>query len=669
MLPADHAVVTEGGERIAYRKLLIATGGVAKSLDLPGATLAGVHRVRNRDDADAVRAAAAGAKRAVVVGGSFLGLEIAATLTAMGVATVMLERGASLMPRLCAPEISAFLLQHCVARGLDFMPGTSVTAFEGDASVRAVVTATGARLPCDLVVLCVGIAPAVGFLADSGIALDNGIVVDERLRTNLPDIYAAGDVANFYDPVFAKRRRLEHEDNALKQGRLAAHNMMGANLPWDALSYFYSDVFDLSFDVLGAVEEGETRIARGTLDSRSFGLFYMRNDVVRALFSLGRPADEITTAEGLIRHRTNLAAIEARLPDSGFALKDVPSQTVLILQGGGALGAFECGVVRALEEAAIFPEIVAGVSIGAFNGAIVASHPRHAAEALEAFWNDLAVDTPDLFQRDLTRAAVSMQILTLGVPNFFKPRWLSGGSLFGRLTQGFTSFYDTSPIRDLIARYVDFPKLKASPVRLVVSAVDVETSELRTFDSYIDDLTPDHILASGSLPPGFPWTPIDGRSYWDGGIISNTPLDLVIDHCGAAGKRVFIVDLFAGRKPMPKNLGEVLARRDEIVFAERIRNDEKTRDLIQNFRALVDEIMEIALGADAMTRLKSRPRYVQLMGDTAPMMVTRIVREGEAGEPSSRDYDFSRASIRQNRAEGHRLTKETLAKNASPALR
>jgi NTE family protein len=394
----------------------------------------------------------------------------------------------------------------------------------------------------------------------------------------------------------------------------------------------------------------------------------MRNDVVRALFTLGRPADEITAAEGLIRHRTNLAAVEARLPDSGFALKDVPAQTVLILQGGGALGAFECGVVRALEEAAIFPEIVAGVSIGAFNGAIVASHPRHASEALEAFWNDLAVDTPDLFQRDLTRAAVSMQILTLGVPNFFKPRWFSGGNWLGTMSQGLTSFYDTSPIRNLIARYVDFPKLKASPVRLVVSAVDVETSELRIFDSYIDDLTPDHILASGSLPPGFPWTTIDGRNYWDGGIISNSPLDLVIDSCGAASKRVFIVDLFAGRKPMPKNMGEVLARRDEIVFAERIRNDEKTRDLVRNFRALVDEVAG-ALDAEAMTRLKNRPRYIQLMGDTAPMLVTRIVREGEAGEPSSRDYDFSRAAVRQNRTEGHRLTKEALAKGEPPAPR
>jgi len=219
VLPADHAVVIDGGERIAYCKLLIATGGNARNLDLPGAALAGVHRLHTRDDADAVRAAAAGAKRAVVVGGSFLGLEVAATLAAMGLETVMLERGASLMPRLNAPEISAFLLRHCLDRGLQFVPATDVAGFEGDGTVRAVVTAAGARWPCDLVVLCVGIAPAVGFLAGSGIALDDGIVVDERLRTNVPDIFAAGDVANFYDPVFAKRRRLEHEDSALKQGR------------------------------------------------------------------------------------------------------------------------------------------------------------------------------------------------------------------------------------------------------------------------------------------------------------------------------------------------------------------------------------------------------------------------------------------------------------------
>ncbi len=154
-----------------------------------------------------------------------------------------------------------------------------------------------------------------------------------------------------------------------------------------------------------------------------------------------------------------------------------------------------------------------------------------------------------------------------------------------------TSLYDTAPMRALIAKYVDFPKLKSSPVRLLVSAVNVETAELETFDSYIDELTPDHVVASGSLPPGFPWTTIGGKYYWDGGIISNSPLELVLERCGPTGKRVFVVDLFAKVKPLPRNLGEVMARRDEILYAERIRMDRHTHELTNDYRKLVDEIM------------------------------------------------------------------------------
>lgn len=657
--PADHLVRTDQGDEIRYRKLLIATGGSANRLDVPGGALAGVYRLRTLEDAAAIRAAASAGKRAVVIGGSFLGLEVAATLTEMGVSVAVIELAAVLMPRLNAPEVSDFLARYGTERGIRLVFGASAGAVEGEGRVAAVLSQSGERLPCDFVVLGVGITPEVGFLEGSGLKLDDGIVVDERLQAGDPDIFAAGDVANFFDPVFNRRRRLEHWDNAVKQGRLAAYNMLGKNLPYDELSYFYSDVFDLSFDVLGSVEEGEERIARGSLERRSYGLFHLKNDIARAMFSLGRPADETRSAAELIRHRTNLAAVKARLGDESFALQDIPAQTVLILQGGGALGAFECGVVRALEENAIFPDIVAGVSIGAFNGAIIASHPHAATAALELFWNDLAVNAPDLFDRELTRTATALQILTFGVPRFFRPRWFSGLDWLNASASSYTSLYDTTPIRGLIAKYVDFPRLRSSPVRLLVSAVDVETAQLTTFDSYADDLTPDHILASGSLPPGFPWTTVAGKHYWDGGIISNSPLDLVIDRCGPSGKRVFIVDLFSGRKPLPSNILEVLARRDEILFAERIRNDMGTKELVSDFRALVEEILG-EVGADAANRLRSRPRYIELMGTLAPMTITRIAREGEVGEPSSRDFDFSRASVTANREQGYRMTQEAL---------
>jgi NTE family protein len=653
--PGDHLVRTDAGDEIQYRKLLIATGGSARRLDVPGASLPGVFLLHTVEDAEAIRAAAAAGKRAAIVGGSFLGLELAGTLTAMGVETVLIELGATLVARLYAPEVSDFLLRYGSGRGVKFALGARATAIEGEGRAQAVVAQTGERFPCDFVVLCVGIAPEVGFLEGSGIALDDGILVDERLRTSAPDVFAAGDVANFVDPVSGLSRRVEHWDNAVKQGRLAARNMLGRNLPYEELSYFYAELFDLYFDVLGAVEEGEERIERGTLERRSYALFHLKNDVARALFSIGRPADEVRSAGELIRHRTNLAAVKPRLSDESFSLQDIPAQTVLILQGGGALGAFECGVVRALEENAIYPDIVAGVSIGAFNGAIVASHPRQATAALQSFWSDLAVNAPDLFDPDLTRTATALQILTFGVPRFFRPRWLLGFDWMNPTAKGLISLYDTTPVRELIGKYVDFPRLKSSPVRLLISAVDVSTAELVTFDSYTDDLTPDHILASGSLPPGFPWTTIAGRHYWDGGIISNSPLDLVIDRCGPSGKRVFVVDLFAGQKPLPTNLVEVLARRDEILYAERVRNDVGTQELVSDFRALVHEILA-EISTDVASRLRSHPRYIELMGTTAPTTITRITREGMVGEPSSRDYDFSRAAVSANREQGYRRT-------------
>ena len=221
-------------------------------------------------------------------------------------------------------------------------------------------------------------------------------LVDERLRTSAPNVYAAGDVTRFSDPVFARRRHIEHWDNAIKQGRIAACNMQGRRVRYDEVSYFYCDLGDLSFAMLGAPEEADEWIERGSPDARSFALFYLRNNVLRALVTTGRPAAETRAAEDLIRYRVNLSDVKERLSDPAFALDQMPAQTALILQGGGALGAFECGVVKALEEEKIFPDIVAGVSIGAFNGAIVAANPRHATQALEAFWAELAIDTPKI---------------------------------------------------------------------------------------------------------------------------------------------------------------------------------------------------------------------------------------------------------------------------------
>ena len=519
--------------------------------------------------------------------------------------------------------------------------------------MQEVETSAGRRLPCDLLVVSIGVDPASEFLAGSGIARRDGwVVVDSLLRTNMPNVFAAGDITVFYDQVFARMRHVEHWDNAVKQGRLAGKNMVGRRLPYDEISYFYCELGDIGFNVLGATDEADERIARGSLDARSYAMFYLKQDVLRALFSLGRPADETRVAEGLIRFRVNLHAIKDRLSEPTFPLDRAPAQTALILQGGGALGAFECGVVKALEEEQIHPDIVAGVSIGAFNGAIIASNPRHATEALEAFWNELAVAIPGLAPIWDSSDAIAFGVLASGVPKLFRPRWMSSPFGVAQPPVFWTSYYDPAPMRKLIGKYVDFSKLKGSPVRLLISAVNVETAELEIFDSFVDDLTADHVMASGSLPPGFPWTVIDGKAYWDGAIISNSPLDLVIDRCGPDGKRVFIVDLFGGSRPLPSNIMEVMTRRDEIVYSERVRSDLRYRETVEAYRKLIEEMLG-GLDPAKADKFKRQPAYIQLMGDGAATTITRLIRTSEAGKAGYREYDFSARAIASNKAEGY----------------
>jgi NADPH-dependent 2,4-dienoyl-CoA reductase/sulfur reductase-like enzyme len=238
----------------------------------------------------------------------------------------------------------------------------------------AVVTSSGKVLPCEIVAVAIGVHPETGFLQNSGIDIDGGILVNQHLETNQPGIYAAGDVANFYDPISRSRRRSEHWDNALKQGRIAAWNMLGERQSWRTVSYFFSDVFDLTFNVVGDTEQASERIVRGSIETKPFSVLYLNNNTLRGAFLLEQSFVETKAAGGLIVNRCNLGPAKTKLADSHFPLNQAALQTVLILQGGGALGAFECGVVKALEERNIHPDLIAGVSIGAINAAIVASN-------------------------------------------------------------------------------------------------------------------------------------------------------------------------------------------------------------------------------------------------------------------------------------------------------
>ncbi|GAA4354555.1 FAD-dependent oxidoreductase [Variovorax defluvii] len=648
-----HRVSTDAG-LLRYRKLLIATGASPVRLQVPGAALQGVHHLRSIEDAWSLQAAARKGSRAVVIGASFIGMEVSASLVQRGVQVTLLISREGIFPTLHAPEASRFFEAQHARHGVDMVAG-EVLALEGEGRVEGVRTSDGRLLPCDFVVVGIGVAPEIDFLAHSGIQTGSGVLVDQRLRSSDPDVFAAGDVAAFLDRALHTRRRVEHWDNAIKQGRLAARNMLGQELPYDDVSTFFCDVFETSFQFLGTPDDATQRRELGSPDSGAWALLYLKGQVPRALFTTGRPAQETSAIRALIRYRTHIGRIGgARWNRPGFSITDIPSQTVLILQGGGALGAFECGAVQALEQRGIRPDIVAGVSIGAFNGAIVASHPGHAGEALASFWHELAMSTPELPQEQARRLLSSTIAMMWGVPAFLRPRWQMPGSLFTD-PASLTSCYDTAPMRALLARYVDFAALRDSPVRLLASAVDVETAELRIFDSYVDDITVDHLLASGSLPPGMPWTEVGGRHYWDGGIVSNSPLDLVAERCGVAGKRIFIIDLFSPERPLPRNMMEVLTRRDEIGFAERIRRTSAEQAMVGDFRKLVDDVVQLLDPATA-AQVRQRPNYVELMGAASGLDIVRIVRDATAGEPASRDFDFSLRSIEEHILAGHART-------------
>jgi NTE family protein len=653
------SIETAQGAKFRFGKLLIATGGSVEELSVPGADLEGVHCLRTVEDGRALHKDIARVQRAAVIGSSFLGMELAAAFARRGVRTTLIARSELLYDKLGSPEVSRFFFDYFRAQGVELIFKESVESFSGTVRVDGVVTKSGKVVPCELVAVAVGVHPEVDFLCNSGIALGHGILVNQHLETNQPGIYAAGDVANFYDPITRSRRRSEHWDNAVKQGRLAAWNMLGDRQSWRSVSYFFSDVFDFTFNVVGDTEEAHARILRGSPKDEAFSVLYLADNRLRGAFLLEQSFIEAKAAGALILGRCDLGPAKAKLSDIRFPLNRAAVERVLILQGGGALGAFECGVVKALEERGIHPSLVAGVSIGAINAAIIAGNPGDATSALEAFWRELSLDVPDLPDENLRRALSSLQSLVFGSPHFFRPRWFGPILSPAELPTQWKSFYELSPLKTTLGKYIAFDKLKDSPVRLVLSAVDVETGQLAIFDSYVDEITPEHVLASGSLPPGFPWTTIDGRHYWDGGLVSNSPLDQVVEVGGLTDKEVYIVNLWLDKRALPQSIPEVLARRDEILFAEKSRRSVRSWEHINGLRQLVEEAMG-NLEPKLAEQIRRRPPYIELIGEACPLSITRITREAVEGESVSRDYEFSRRSIDEHIAQGYAITAKIL---------
>ena len=284
-----------GGE-FGFEKLIVATGARPRTLDIPGSGFHHIHYLRSLGDSKAIRDNTGTARRAVVIGGGFIAMEVAAVLAQARLDVAMVLREDRIWKRLFSPEMSAFFESYYTARGVRFYKNTEVAEFRGGGTVREAALRTGTVIPCALAVAGLGVVPETEVLNSSGIEVNDGVVVNEYLETNLPGIYAAGDVANYQDVLFGKRRRVEHWDNAVSQGRHCARQLIGERAPFRHVPYFFSDVFDLSYEYWGDAAVADEVVHRGDLSSNSFSAWWLRQGRVVAAFAMNRPDEERDSA-------------------------------------------------------------------------------------------------------------------------------------------------------------------------------------------------------------------------------------------------------------------------------------------------------------------------------------------------------------------------------------
>lgn len=336
-------------------------------------------------------------------------------------------------------------------------------------------------------------------------------------------------------------------------------------------------------------------------------------------------------------------------------------QTVLLLQGGGALGSYQAGVYQALAEADLHPDWVAGISIGAVNAALIAGNPpERRVERLREFWE--AVSTPPLgvpylasidIKDDAIHRVINqtraLAIMMFGALHFFTPRPLSP-AFWPSPNADQLSFYDVAPLKATLERLVDFDRLNAGGMHFSVGAVNVKTANFIYFDSTTHRIGPARIIASGSLPPGFPATEIDGEYYWDGGLVSNTPLQWVLDSRPRLDTLAFQIDLWSAHGELPLNLGEAEVRLKEIQFSSRTRAATDQYKRAQRLRIAVAILLK-----DIPDELRDHPE-VQMLAAEADEKVCNIVHliyNAKNYEGIAKDYEFSRRTMEEHWAAGY----------------
>lgn len=317
----DKTARLSNGRTIRFEKALLATGGRPVRLRIPGADLPGVHYLRTLDDAVAILAHVTPGARAVVIGAGFIGLEIAASLTQLGIHVTVIESQPHIWPRFAHRGLAERMQRYCSDKGVVFRTNETVEQIERRHDRMAVGVSTGLTLPCHFVVIGVGIVPNVELARDAGLPVTDGVVVDEFMQTSHPDVYAAGDIVNYLDPVFDKRRRVEHWGHAEYTGQVAGKNMAGGREAYDLVSYVWSDIFDLHLEFAGDESEHDELVVRGDVEALKCTWLYLKEQRLRAYFSINAGAKDFQPMQQLIRSKKDLSAHRAALQDPTVPIK------------------------------------------------------------------------------------------------------------------------------------------------------------------------------------------------------------------------------------------------------------------------------------------------------------------------------------------------------------
>lgn len=320
---ATRTVMTANDLHLNYDRLLLATGSEARRLSIPGSDLRGVHYLRTLGDADAIKREAAGGRAVVVIGGGWIGAEVAASLRTLGNPVTMIAPGHAPLGSVLGAEVGSFFRELHGEHGVDLRMGQRATGFFGRRTVEAVGTEDGTRIEAELVVVGVGARPRVELAFAAGLEVGDGIVVDEYLRTSDPAIFAAGDVANAWHPRLGTRLRVEHWDNARAQGRAAAGIILDRAQAYDRIPYFYSDQFDLSLEYVGYAPRWDRVVYRGDPAQRTFMAFWLKDGAVAAGMSVGIPG-ATDALRALVASRATIDV--SRLSDPAVPLEDLATQ-------------------------------------------------------------------------------------------------------------------------------------------------------------------------------------------------------------------------------------------------------------------------------------------------------------------------------------------------------